>query len=202
LCQKGRLKKVPEGLEQRDWVRFGEGDAQIWREFVSQQTPRLYGLFLRRWPNPSLAEELVQKTVFDAVRGRGSYDPSKGSPEEWILGIARNNISLEARKRASRPSPNGDISSYFAAIDTQPLPDEVLERQETALIVRSALSRLEPKEQAVLKAKYIEGLDARDICRQMNVTEKAVHSMLYRARISLRQELERLAIQDVEGQRL
>lgn len=193
---------MPEGLEQRDWVRFGEGDAQIWREFVSQQTPRLYGLFLRRWPNPSLAEELVQKTVFDAVRGRGSYDPSKGSPEEWILGIARNNISLEARKRASRPSPNGDISSYFAAIDTQPLPDEVLERQETALIVRSALSRLEPKEQAVLKAKYIEGLDARDICRQMNVTEKAVHSMLYRARISLRQELERLAIQDVEGQRL
>jgi len=193
---------VPEGLEQRSWLGFAEGDAEIWREFISQQIPRLYGLFVRRWPNPSLAEELVQKTVFDAVRGRGSYDPSKGSPEEWILGIARNNISLEARKRASRPSPNGDISKYFAAIDNQPLPDEVLERQETTLIVRSALSRLEPKEQAVLKAKYIEGLDARDISRQMNVTEKAVHSMLYRARISLRQELKRVAIQDVEGQRL
>ena len=193
---------MPEGLEQRSWLGFAEGDAEIWREFISQQIPRLYGLFVRRWPNPSLAEELVQKTVFDAVRGRGSYDPSKGSPEEWILGIARNNISLEARKRASRPSPNGDISKYFAAIDNQPLPDEVLERQETTLIVRSALSRLEPKEQAVLKAKYIEGLDARDISRQMNVTEKAVHSMLYRARISLRQELKRVAIQDVEGQRL
>jgi len=193
---------VPEGLEQRNWLRFAEGDAEIWREFISQQIPRLYGLFVKRWPNPSLAEELVQKTVFDAVRGRSSYDPSKGSPEEWILGIARNNISLEARNRASRPSPNGDISSYLAAIDTQPLPDEVLERQETALIVRSALSRLEAKEQAVLKAKYIEGLDARDISQQMNMTEKAVHSMLYRARISLRQELKRMAIQDVEGQRL
>ena len=193
---------MPEGLEQRSWVRFAEGDAHIWREFISQQIPRLYGLFVRRWPNPSLAEELVQKTVFDAIRGRGSYDPSKGSPEEWILGIARNNISLEARKRASRPNPNGDISQYFEAIDTKPLPDEVLERQETALIVRSALSRLEAKEQAVLKAKYIEGLDARDISRRMNVTEKAVHSMLYRARISLRQELKHAAIQDVEGQRL
>jgi len=193
---------LPEGLEQRSWLGFAEGDAEIWREFISQQIPRLYGLFVKRWLNPSLAEELVQKTVFDAVRGRGSYDPSKGSPEEWILGIARNNISLEARKRASRPSPNGDISSYFAAIDTRPLPDEVLERQETTLIVRSAMSRLEPKEQTALKAKYIEGLDARDISRQMNVTEKAVHSMLYRARISLRQELKRAAIQDVEGQRL
>ncbi len=193
---------MPEGLEQESWLGFAEGDAEIWREFVSQQIPRLYGLFVRRWPNPSLAEEFVQKTVFDAVRGRGSYDASKGSPEEWILGIARNNISLEARKRASRPSPNGDISKYFAAIDNQPLPDEVLEHQETTLIVRSALSRLEAKEQAVLMAKYIEGLDARDISRQMNVTEKAVHNMLYRARISLRQELKRVAIQDVEGQRL
>lgn len=193
---------MPEGLEQRSWAGFAEGDAEIWREFISQQIPHLYGLFVKRWPNPSLAEELVQKTVFDAVRGRGTYDPSKGNPVEWILGIARNNISLEARKRASRPSPNGDISRYFAAIDTQPLPDEALERQETALIVRSALSRLEAKEQAVLRAKYIEGLDARDISRQMNVTEKAVHSMLYRARISLRQELKRAAIQDVEGQKL
>ena len=193
---------MPEGLEQRRWAGFAEGDAEIWQDFISQQIPRLYGLFMKRWPNPSLAEELVQKTMLDAVRGRSSYDPCKGGPEEWILGIARNNINLEARNRASRPSPNGDIGRYFAAIDNQPLPDEVLERQETTLIVRSAMSRLEAKEQAVLKAKYIEGLDARDISRQMNVTEKAVHSMLYRARISLRQELKRLAIQDAEGIRL
>lgn len=193
---------MPEGLEQRRWAGFAEGDAEIWRDFISQQIPRLYGLFMKRWPNPSLAEELVQKTMLDAVRGRSSYDPCKGGPEEWILGIARNNINLEARNRASRPSPNGDIGRYFAAIDNQPLPDEVLERQETTLIVRSAMSRLEAKEQAVLKAKYIEGLEARDISRQMNVTEKAVHSMLYRARISLRQELKRLTIQDAEGIRL
>lgn len=193
---------MPEGLEQRRWAGFAEGDAEIWRDFISQQIPRLYGLFMKRWPNPSLAEELVQKTMLDAVRGRSSYDPCKGGPEEWILGIARNNINLEARNRASRPSPNGDIGRYFAAIDNQPLPDEVLERQETTLIVRSAMSRLEAKEQAVLKAKYIEGLEARDISRQMNVTEKAVHSMLYRARISLRQELKRLAIRDAEGIRL
>jgi RNA polymerase sigma factor (sigma-70 family) len=193
---------VPEGLEQQRWAGFAEGNAEIWRDFISQQIPRLYGLFMKRWPNPSLAEELVQKTMLDAVRGRSSYDPCKGGPEEWILGIARNNINLEARNRASRPSPNGDIGRYFAAIDNQPLPDEVLERQETTLIVRSAMSRLEAKEQAVLKAKYIEGLEARDISRQMNVTEKAVHSMLYRARISLRQELKRLTIQDAEGIRL
>jgi RNA polymerase sigma-70 factor (ECF subfamily) len=153
-------------------------------------------MFMRRWPNPTLAEELVQKTVFDAVRGRGSYDPSRGSPEGWIFGIARNNIRLEMRRRTSRPAVDGDISSYLEAIDSKPLPDEVLERKETAAVVQAALNRLETKEQVVLKAKYIEGLSARTIARQMNITEKAVHSLLYRARISLRRELKRMAAAD------
>ncbi|MES0447165.1 MAG: sigma-70 family RNA polymerase sigma factor, partial [Desulfobacterales bacterium] len=158
------------------------------------------GMFMRRWPNPSLAEELVQRTVFDAVRGCGSYDPSRGSPEEWIFGIARNNIRLEARKRASRPSTNGDISLYLEAIDTKPMPDEVLEQKETAVLVRSALGRLESKEQTVLRARYIEGLLSRDIARDMGITEKAVHSLLYRARISLRKELKRTASLYDKGQ--
>ena len=157
-------------------------------------------MFMRSWPNPSLAEELVQKTVFDAVRGCSSYDPSRGSPGEWILGIARNNIRLEIRKRASRPSTNGDISRYLETIDTKLLPDEVLEREETVALVRSALGRLKSKEQTVLRARYIEGLLTSDIAGDMGITEKAVHSLLYRARISLRQELKRTASLYDKGQ--
>ncbi len=191
---------MSDELEQRSWAGFARGDADIWREFIGQEIPLLYGMFMRRWPNPSLAEELVQKTVFDAVRGCGSYDPSRGSPEEWIFGIARNNIRLEVRKRASRPSTNGDISRYLEAIDTKPLPDEVLEQKETAVLVRSALGRLESKEQTVLRARYIEGLLTSDIARDMGITEKAVHSLLYRARISLRKELKRTASLYDKGQ--
>jgi len=191
---------VSDELEQRSWAGFARGDADIWREFIGREIPLLYGMFMRRWPNPSLAEELVQRTVFDAVRGCGSYDPSRGSPEEWIFGIARNNIRLEARKRASRPSTNGDISLYLEAIDTKPMPDEVLERKETAVLVRSALGRLESKEQTVLRTRYIEGLLTGDIARQMGITEKAVHSLLYRARISLRKELKRTASLYDKGQ--
>lgn len=188
--------------EQQSRAEFAKGNADIWREFIGREIPLLYAMFMKRWPNPSLAEELVQKTVFDAVRGCGSYDPSRGSPEEWIFGIAQNNIRIEMRKRASRPSVNGDISRYLEVIDTKLLPDEALERKETAVNVRSALSRLESKEQAVLRAKYIEGLLARDIAQQMGITEKAVHNLLYRARISFRQELKRMAPLSKEGKEL
>ena len=184
---------MADKLNQQSWPGISNGDADIWREFLNGQIPQLYRMFMNHWPNPSLAEELAQKTVFDAVRARTSYQPSKGSPQEWIFGIARNNIRLEIRKRASRPSVDGDISTYIETIDTKPLPDEVLEQKETAGIVRAALNRLPAKEQAVLRAKYIEGLPAQKIAQQMETTEKAVYSLLYRARISLRQELKRVA---------
>ncbi len=197
--QNREFVKVTDQSNQQNWAWISAGDADMWREFLNREIPQLYGMFMRRWPNPALAEELVQKTVFDAVRGRDSYEATKGSGEEWIFGIARNNIRLEMRKRASRPSVDGDIGSYLEAIDSEPLPDEVLEQKETAAVVRAALSRLASKEQAVLRAKYIEGLSARDIGRRLGITEKAVHSLLYRARISLRRELERMAPADKKG---
>lgn len=191
---------MPDELEQLNWKKFARGDADIWREFIGREIPRLYRLFLKSWPNPSLAEELVQKTVFDAVRGRISYNPEKGSPEEWIGGIARNAIRLELRKRASRPGTNGELGRYFEAIDAKLLPDEVLERKETAAIVRTALGTLESKEETVLRAKYIEGLPAREIAVEMKMTEKAVHSLLYRAKISLREKLRHVTVIDKQGQ--
>ena len=194
-----KLEKVPEKLEQTSWVKFARGDAEVWRQFLDRQIPRIYGMFMKSRPNPSLAEELVQRTVFDAVRGRGGYDPARGGPEEWIHGIARNNIRLELRRRASRPGINGELGRYFDAIDTKLLPDEVLERKETAAIVRTALVKLESKEENVLRAKYIEDLPAREIAVEMKITEKAVHSLLYRAKISLREKLRHLAVVNKQG---
>jgi RNA polymerase sigma-70 factor (ECF subfamily) len=183
---------VPDELEKPDRSGFTRGDADVWREVVSRQIPMLFNMFMKRWPNPSLAEELTQKTIFDAVRGLDSYDSSKGSPEEWLFGIARNNIRLEIRNRASRPGTNGDINHYLQTIDTEPLPDEVLEREETAEIVRSAMSRLKSKEQAVLRARFAENLRIDEIAGRMSTTEKAVYNLLYRAKISLRRELKQI----------
>jgi RNA polymerase sigma-70 factor (ECF subfamily) len=184
---------VNNDLSKQNWTGFVEGDGEVWREFLSRVIPQLYGMFMKSWRNRSLAEELVQRSVFDAVRGLSSYEPSKGSPEEWIFGIARNNIRLEIRRRASRGGIDGDISGYLEVIDSKPLPEEVIERAETAEIVRTALGRLQSKEQEVLRAKYIEGLSAREIAERIRVTEKAVHSLLYRARNLLAQEIKRIA---------
>jgi RNA polymerase sigma factor (sigma-70 family) len=183
---------VADASGQYDWEDITQGDPDTWREFLSYQIPLLYEMFIKCWSNPSLAEELVQRTVFDAIKGRSTYNPSRASPDRWIVGIARNNIRLEMRKRASQPSVNGDIDAYMSAIDTELLPNEVLEMKETALAVRTTLSKLQTSKRNVLMAKYIQGFSARQIAQQMDITEKAVHSLLYRARKSFREEIGRI----------
>ncbi len=188
---------VAENAEQLRTATLAD-DAETWRALLGRAIPMIYGLFVRRGLNPGLAEELVQQTVFDAVRGRGSFDAGRGTAEQWMLGIARNNLALEMRRRATRPSLNGDISTYLAAIDTTPLPDEVLEKAETAHAVRAALDQLDDRSRKVLQAKYLDDLSARTIAQRMGITEKAVHSLLYRARNSLREKLKTLRPLDEE----
>jgi len=185
-------------LEQENWLGITEGDIDTWANFLSQGIPLLYGVFVKRgWLAP-MAEDLVQKTVFDAIKGRETYDPAKGSPENWFLAIGRNNMALEIRQQASRPTIENDVFTYIQAIDTKPLPDEILERKEMADIVRKALGKLDLKEQSVLTDKYIRDLSAQEIAQEMGLTEKAVYNLLYRAKASLRQGLKKLAFLDKE----
>ena len=119
-----------DDIDTKNWLGFAVGEPKIWREVLDEIIGKLYAMFLKSWPNRSLAEELVQKTVFEAIGRCEQFDAEKGSPQQWIFGIARNNIRIEIRRRAAQPSMDGDITAYLDAIDSKPLPDEVLERKD------------------------------------------------------------------------
>jgi RNA polymerase sigma-70 factor (ECF subfamily) len=178
------------------------GSPDLWRQVLARTIPQLYGMFIRRGTHAALAEELTQKTVFDAIRRYETYEPSKGTPEQWLFTIAKNNLALEMRNRQNHAKPDSDLLKYLDAMDSAPLPYEILERKETAELVRTALSKLDSKEQAVLTSKYLEDKTARQIGSLMKISEKAVHSLLYRARISLREKLIQLAPQFREEQQI
>jgi RNA polymerase sigma-70 factor (ECF subfamily) len=187
------FQSVTEIPEKTGLKSISSADKGAWSALLKRAIPQIFGIFIRRGINPSLAEELTQKTVFDAVRGKDSFDPAKGTAENWLTGIAHNNLAAEFRKRAIRETSGSDLAGYIEAIDRDLMPDEVLERKETALIVRDGMDRLDEKERTVLQAKYVDDLSARAIGKKLSLTEKAVHSLLYRARTSLRDKLKSLA---------
>jgi RNA polymerase sigma factor (sigma-70 family) len=166
-----------------------ETQSQTWSALLTRSLPLIYGIYLRRGIHPGLAEELTQKTVFDAVRGRTAYDPLKGSLEQWVIGIAHKNLALEMRQRAGQTRAVKNLSVYLDIMERDLLPDELLERKETAQLVQRAMAVLPARERTVLELKYLRDLTAREIAGHMKITEKAVHSLLYRARIQLRDQL-------------
>ena len=181
---------MEQSLEKHDQVKLAQGDEGAWRLFLGQEIPKLYAMFVRRWPNRSLAEELVQKTVFDAIEHKDSFDIDKGSFQGWLWTIAKNNMSMEMRKRLA-VSIDDPVNNYIEKIDCELLPDEILEKKETAELVTAAMAKLDEKYQLVLNEKYIEGSSVKKISKKMKISEKAVHSLLYRARISLAAELKK-----------
>lgn len=183
------LIDVADGTDNQEGLAISGGDAGVWRSLLDELIPKLYAMFMARWPNPALAEEMVQKTVFDAVRGCRGYDPARGTPQDWIFGIAFNNIRLEIRQRAARPAIDVNTAMYLQALDVKLLPDEVLERKETAEKVRATLEKLPDNERNVLKWRYLEGVPIDEMAARMGVTKKAVYSLLYRAGISFRKRL-------------
>lgn len=190
---------LEQALENTDYSRLSAGDEGCWRELLARVIPMLYGMFIRKGVHAALAEELVQKTIFDGLRARDSYDSGKGVPQAWLMAIGRHNLAEEMRRRAVFKAKEADLVVWFSSIMTNLLPDEVLEREETAMAVRDALGKLEVKQRQVLELKYIEDLPARQIAGRMSMTEKAVHSLLYRARVSLRDKLKSISPSDKRG---
>lgn len=177
--------------EQEHCSRFAAGDPAVWQKVLERQIPEMYRMFMANWPNPSLAEELTQQAVFNALRAFKTYNPRKGAPETWMKAIARNLIRLEIRKRTTKPEANGELSGYLEVIDLAPLPDKVLEQKETAEIVCKAMQQLDDSHRRVLQARYLEDLPVKTIAGRMNMTDRAVEGLLYRARLSLREQLRR-----------
>jgi RNA polymerase sigma-70 factor (ECF subfamily) len=179
----------PENNRKKDRLLSKKSETQTWSTLLARSIPLIYGMYIHRGIHPGLAEELTQKSVFDAVQGRTAFDSTRGTLEQWVIGIAHKNLALEMRHRAGRAKVTKNLSLCLNNMNTHLLPDELLEQKETAHLVQQALASLPAREQQVLTLKYLQDLSARDIAAAMKMTEKAVHSLLYRARLQLRDSL-------------
>lgn len=137
----------------------------------------------------SVAEDVVQETFLTAFQRLASFD-ARSSLFTWLCGIARNKIREEARVRRPRPiedvlaETDGEIEAILGAIEREPLPEWVLEREETAELVGATLSSLSPDYREALLSKYVDGLSVAEIGARGGKSEKAAESTLHRARLA------------------
>jgi RNA polymerase sigma-70 factor (ECF subfamily) len=140
---------------------------------------RVYAYVAYRVGDGPDAEDLTSETFERALRYRESYDPRKGEPAAWLIGIARRCIE-------GRP-PRLEL-----AIDPpeQSGTDDLEEQTVRRLALSAAVDRLEERDRELIALRYGADLTARQIAELLELRTNAVEVALHRALNRLRTSLE------------
>ena len=142
---------------------------------------------------------VVQDTFVEGLRKIGSYDSQRGSMMVWLTYLCRNHIKKALRAKHKHVSyeqmwqeiDRGLLRAY-ELIATEPLPDEVLEKEETAELVRMTLANIPGNYRSVLTERYHQDKALKEMAVGMGISEGAVKAMLHRAREAFRVAFVRL----------
>jgi RNA polymerase sigma-70 factor (ECF subfamily) len=172
------------------------GDAAAVTVFAETVLAPLYRFCLPRvGRNQHLCEEVVQETLVRAIRDLERYDPARSGDNvfPWLNGLARNEIQrVLARERNTAALQDlwaridRELLGLFAQLESEPLAEDVLIREETRELVNAAMAQLPAHYRDALEAKYVAGKSVRDLATVWSMTEKAVESQLSRARHAFR----------------
>ena len=121
------------------------------------------------------AEEVVSETLERALRYRTSYDPDRGTPVAWMLGIARRVLA----ERAHGAEP-------MAAVPDVADPVDAIAATHERLAMDAALARLPERDRELLALRYGADLKAKQIAEVLDMQVNAVEVALHRALARLR----------------
>ena len=142
-----------------------------------------------------LGEDVVVETMAEAVRDIRRFDPQRSSLSAWVYGIARRRVLQELRRQQRRksvpPWAQVPLETVWEASDGTDLERSVLSRLEAQRGVAALVAVLSHPELEALVLWSVEELSAREIGQVMGRSERAVHSILHRARTKARERLAR-----------
>jgi RNA polymerase sigma-70 factor, ECF subfamily len=144
--------------------------------------PRVYAYVASLLHDRAAAEDVTAQAFERAYRKRLSFRASRGTPDAWMFGIARNAALDELRKRKRRATLESDPEDTVS-----PAPEEYAEltlRRET---VRAALALLDGQERDLVALKFAGGLSNAEIARVLRVSESNAGTRLHRTMEKLRE---------------
>jgi len=180
-------------------LQVREGDAAAFEELVLRYQSRLVGVLEHLVGHREQAEDLAQEVFLRVYRARQTYEPG-AKFATWLFTIANNVASSALRGQTRRrevnlesrnPADTGarTLESLAQASSGQ-MPARQLDKAEVRDVVRLALGALNERQRLAVLLHKFEGLCYQDIADAMELSTKAVKSLLARARVNLRDVLE------------
>jgi RNA polymerase sigma factor (sigma-70 family) len=136
-----------------------------------------------------LAEDLCSETFYKAYRSLHSFREVDASFSTWLYRIARNTVLSELRKQKTAHLSLDD-STYIPSAPAEEAPEQRLLQGEKVTMVRDAINSLPEKQRSALILREYDGMDYQEIANILGQTVSSVKSLLFRARASVKAQLE------------
>jgi RNA polymerase sigma factor (sigma-70 family) len=146
---------------------------------------RVYAYVAYRIGDGPDAEDVTSATIERALRYRASFDPRRGKPESWLIGIARTCVDDYFRGRVSG---GGDVRD-------EPAHDDLEREAVLRLSVDAAVAALDDADRELIALRYGADFSSRQIGALLEMKPNAVDVALHRARERLRIHLEGVGVE-------
>src|SRR5580693_2148491 len=134
-------------------------DPAAFETFYWRHLDRVIGFTARRVREPADVADVVAATFLTVLTSARSYDPARGEPTAWLLGITARLIGNGARRSGRETAVAARIAGrrLLDADDIERL-EERIQADQMAPAVMDAISRLKPKAREALLLVGVEGL--------------------------------------------
>lgn len=145
---------------------IAEKNRDAFSRFYDFYSPMIYSLALRMLKAQSDAEDLLQEVFLQVWRQAMVYSVQRGSPEAWLINIARSR-AIDKLRSMRRREKNFVLTDDPADAESLDNVETLAGESETKLIMNRALANLPEAQRRVLELAYFDGLSQTEIAARL-----------------------------------
>ncbi len=172
------------------------GDISAFETLVSRYERKIFRLAQNITQNREDAEDVMQEAFLKAYEHLSGFQGNSRF-YTWLVRIAVNQALMKLRKRRpNQVSIDEEVNTGEDLIpreieDWGPSPEDRYKQTEMSDILSSTIADLDPPFRIVFQLRDIEELSTEETAEALGLSVPAVKSRLLRARLKLRQKLDR-----------
>ncbi|NOQ20847.1 MAG: sigma-70 family RNA polymerase sigma factor [Desulfobacterales bacterium] len=175
-------------------LELKKGDRSAFEALMRKYYPRILNFIYRFFSNRQIAEDLSQDVFMKVYKSALHYRP-QSQFQTWLYTIAKNVCLNELRRKRglmvsldeTHKSGENELRKEIADPNTDPV--KALLQKEKVALIRAAINDLPENQRIAVILKRHENFSYTQIAATLNVTDKAVKSLLSRAKVNLKNKL-------------